>query len=270
MVDEYPDPPVPVDADCRQLAGFMLNVERLLASELWALSTGDEFKAALGLWSYAWKQVPAGSLPNDDRVLAAFSGAGKRWPKVKAMALRGFVRCSDGRLYHPVLCEDVLRGLAGQKRYRDRREADAKRLREWRERQARNGNETRFDDVPKQPGNADEMARDRDRDRDRDSLEGSKEPNGSSGATSAPRDPVGELFNLAEELFGPKGRALAGKARKEFGDIGVMNALIACRDEAPSDPVPFFIKCLEARKQSNGRRSAHADETAAFDAITRR
>lgn len=106
---QLPEPPIPADTDIRDLDGFMLNTERLMASELWALSTGEEFKAALGLWCRAWKQTPPGSLPDDARVLAAFSGAGARWNKVKAVALRGFVKCSDGRLYHEVLCEDVLR-----------------------------------------------------------------------------------------------------------------------------------------------------------------
>lgn len=95
--------------DVSGLDGFMLNTDLLMASELWALATGDEFKAAVGLWCRAWKQTPAGSLPDDDKVLAAFSGAGKSWPKVKAMALRGFVKCSDGRLYHTTLCSDVVR-----------------------------------------------------------------------------------------------------------------------------------------------------------------
>lgn len=123
---------VPPGTDVRTLDGFMLNVERLLASELWALSTGEELKAALGLWCRAWKQVPAGSLPNDERVLASFSGAASRWPKVRAMALHGFVKCSDGRLYHPVLCEDVRRAADRQRQYRDKREADRERLAKWR------------------------------------------------------------------------------------------------------------------------------------------
>ena len=36
------------------------------------------------------------------------SGAGKLWPKVKAMALRGWVRCRDGRAYHPLIAERVM------------------------------------------------------------------------------------------------------------------------------------------------------------------
>lgn len=117
---ELPDPLVPTDIDVDRLAGFLLDVDRLLSSELMALSTGEEFKAAVTLWARAWKQHPAGSLPDDDRLLAAFSGAGPRWNKVKAMALRGFVKCSDGRLYHRVLCEDVLRAADAKRRRRER------------------------------------------------------------------------------------------------------------------------------------------------------
>lgn len=137
MTDTRPEPLVPAEVDLRDLDGFMLNVERLLASELFALSTGDEFKAAVGLWSRAWKQMPAGSLPNDDRVLAAFSGAGTRWRKVREMALRGFVECSDGRLYHKVLCDDVLRAWARKQEYTDEQRADADRKRREREDRSR-------------------------------------------------------------------------------------------------------------------------------------
>lgn len=118
-----PDPLVPVETDIRDLDGFMLNVERLMASELWALSSGDEFKAAVGLWCRAWKQIPAGSLPDDDRILAAFSGAGQLWPQVKEMALRGFILCADGRLYHQVLCADVDRAAIKKRERRDRTRA---------------------------------------------------------------------------------------------------------------------------------------------------
>ena len=119
MTDKRPEPLLPADTDIRDLDGFMLNTERLMASELWAISTGDEFKAAVGLWCRAWKQTPPGSLPNDERVLASFSGAGSNWKKVRVMALRGFIECSDGRLYHVVLCADVIR--AAQKKI-ERRE----------------------------------------------------------------------------------------------------------------------------------------------------
>ncbi len=103
-----PAPPVPAEVDCRGLPFMPLDVVRLLDSDIFALSSGEEFKAAVALWCKAWLQVPAGSLPDDDRVLAHLSGAGARWRKVREMALRGFVKCSDGRLYHRVVCEKAL------------------------------------------------------------------------------------------------------------------------------------------------------------------
>ncbi|MBI4695542.1 MAG: DUF1376 domain-containing protein [Gammaproteobacteria bacterium] len=105
-----------------------------MASELFALSTGDEFKAAVALWCRAWVQTPPGSLPDDDRVLAAFSGARESWPAVRDMALRGFVKCSDGRLYHTTLCEDVLRAAESRDQHAARVQNKNERQARWRER----------------------------------------------------------------------------------------------------------------------------------------
>jgi hypothetical protein len=82
-----------------------LDVLRLRDSDLSALSTGEEFKAAVLLWCVSWHQVPAGSIPNDERWLAKHSGAGRDWKKVRTEAMRGWIACSDGRLYHPVVAE---------------------------------------------------------------------------------------------------------------------------------------------------------------------
>ena len=103
--DGLPQPLTPTDCDLRGMPYMPLDIVRLFDSDLYALSTGDEFKAALTLWGKSFLQVPAGSLSADDRILAHLSGAGARWPKVRAMALRGWVKCSDGRYYHPVVAE---------------------------------------------------------------------------------------------------------------------------------------------------------------------
>jgi hypothetical protein len=97
-----------------------LDVLRLRDSELAALATGDEFKAAVMLWCVAWHQVPAASLPNDDRLLAKYSGAGSTWKKVRDEALRGFVLCSDGRLYHRTISEKAMESWTHKERQRDR------------------------------------------------------------------------------------------------------------------------------------------------------
>lgn len=128
-------PLVPAGVDLRGLPWMRLDTSRLLDSDLFALSTGDEFKAAVALWCKAWSQSPAGSLPADDRVLAHLSGAGARWKRVKAMALRGWIACDDGRLYHPVVAEQVLSAWAERQQYRA--EIDAQNQRKQRERAER-------------------------------------------------------------------------------------------------------------------------------------
>lgn len=105
MSAELPQPLVPAEVDLRDFGFMPLDVLRLRDSDLAALSSGDEFKAAVLLWCVAWHQVPAASLPNDDRLLARYSGTGALWRKVKAEALRGFVECDDGRLYHATIAE---------------------------------------------------------------------------------------------------------------------------------------------------------------------
>lgn len=143
MSEPLPAPLVLPETDCRGLDGFMLNVERLMASELVALSTHEEIAAALFLWCRAWKQLPASSLPDDDKVLAAFARLPLvRFRKVRAAALRGFIKCSDGRLYHRVLAEEAAKAYAKSRRFKQKRETDAERLRRWRETHSETPGET--------------------------------------------------------------------------------------------------------------------------------
>jgi hypothetical protein len=107
MTDK-PAPLVPAHIDLRDFEFMPLRVVRLRDSDLVTYSSGDEFKAAVILWCAAWHQMPAGSLPDDDRWLAKHSGAGLGWKKLRAGALRGWLLCSDGRLHHAVLAHVVL------------------------------------------------------------------------------------------------------------------------------------------------------------------
>lgn len=104
-MSDLPAPMTPANCELRGMPYMPLDVVRLIDSDLFALSTGDEFKAAVALWCKSWLQIPAGSLPDDDRVLAHLSSTGPAWKLVKDMALRGWVKCSDGRFYHPVVAE---------------------------------------------------------------------------------------------------------------------------------------------------------------------
>jgi hypothetical protein len=101
-------PLTPPNCDLRDFQFMPLDVVRLRDSELATTATGDEAFAAVLLWCAAWHQIPAGSLPNDDRQLSNFAGFGRavgEWLKVREGALRGWVLCDDGRIYHPVVAE---------------------------------------------------------------------------------------------------------------------------------------------------------------------
>jgi uncharacterized protein YdaU (DUF1376 family) len=130
---ELPEPLTPADCDLRGLEFMPLDTVRLIDSDLFAISTGEEFKAALALWCKSWSQVPAASLPDDDRVLAFLSGTGARWKKVKTVALRNWVKCADGRLYHPVVAEKALEALPRRKAHQEAKSGENARKERERE-----------------------------------------------------------------------------------------------------------------------------------------
>lgn len=121
------EPLTPTDCDLRGMPFMPLDVARFIDSDLFAISTGEEFKAAFALLCKSWHQVPAASLPDDDRILAHLSGAGARWGKIKATALRNWIKCDDGRLYHPVVAEKAIEALPMRQEYRDRKSSEAER-----------------------------------------------------------------------------------------------------------------------------------------------
>lgn len=107
MSNAAPAPLVPAEVDLRDFPGMWVDTDRLLRSDTWILGTSDEKAAAFTLWAESWHQVPAASLPSNDRVLAKLSQA-EKWKTSREHALRGWVHCSDDRLYHPVVAEKAL------------------------------------------------------------------------------------------------------------------------------------------------------------------
>jgi hypothetical protein len=124
--DTRPGPLSSTECDLRGLPWMPLQTEDLLDSDLWLLSDGWEFKAAMGLICKSWRQVPAGSLPNDDRALATLAGV-PDWTSVRTMALRNWVLCSDGRLYHPVVAAKAMEALPHRQQFVEKKTADAHR-----------------------------------------------------------------------------------------------------------------------------------------------
>ena len=99
------------DCDLRDFPFMPLDVRRLLTSATW-IEAADDPKlghALVCLWCESWQQVPAGSLPDNPRVLARLAMCtAEEWQRIADQALAGWQRCSDGRLYHPVVAEKVL------------------------------------------------------------------------------------------------------------------------------------------------------------------
>lgn len=144
-MSDLPEPLTPLDCDLRGLQFMPLYGDRLFTSETW-LSARAEAKVAMQqLWwrSYA-HEVPAASLPDNDALLASYAGYGvavAQWRKIKGEAMRGWVQCSDGRLYHPFVAQLALEAWEGRKRNREKQ-------RQWREKtRSRDGDVTERETV---------------------------------------------------------------------------------------------------------------------------
>ena len=131
-----PAPLVPPEVDLRDYGYIPLYGKKLFDSDTWNLCDEIEKIAALRLWWASWHQEPAGSLPNNDRLLCGMAGKGdviKAWMAIKDNAMRGWILCSDGRLYHPVVASIAL-DVWGKKRKKNTdNAADRERKRRKRE-----------------------------------------------------------------------------------------------------------------------------------------
>ncbi len=103
-------PLTPAEADLRDFPFMPIMIHRLKRSRAWLLCKRRPELAfyLLNLWTEAWHSKPAGSLENDDMVLAdaAMCGEGA-FADLRADIMRGWIECADGRLYHPVVAEQV-------------------------------------------------------------------------------------------------------------------------------------------------------------------
>jgi hypothetical protein len=143
LMEQRPAPLVPAEIDLAGYEFMPLHGDRLFGSDFNARCSDAEWRAGVTLWWAAWKQVPAASLPDDDVALARLADLGRDvrgWRKLRANALYGFVACSDGRLYHPVLSRLAIEAW-------DRRIKDRERKARWRAGRDGTGTETGTDPV---------------------------------------------------------------------------------------------------------------------------
>lgn len=275
---------MPPEVDLRDFAFMPLDVVRLRDSGLAAKATGDEFRAAVLLWCASWHQVPAASLPNDDAELSSLAGYGrvvKEWKRVREGALRGWITCTDGRLYHPTVAEKARESWRGKLEQRWR--SESARVKKHNQRHQLTGSDmvlmTEFNEwvsIGCPQGHSLSVPRDtvggsRGQSREIDSkgqgegqgqgqlLEKLPTPSGGRDAgtltasgrgspppplpAASPTDPVKAVFDRGVAALGdsPGSRSLLGKARKQFGDIAVIDIIAALEREVPSDPVPWFV-----------------------------
>jgi hypothetical protein len=109
--EKLPAPLVPAEVDLRDFQYMELDVQTLRDSKFAAEVEPEAFRAGVLLWCASWHQVPAASLPDNDKELSGLAGFGrvvKEWLKFKEEALALFVKCSDGRLYHRVISKKAV------------------------------------------------------------------------------------------------------------------------------------------------------------------
>ena len=105
-----PEPPVPADADLRHFPSMQIDVRAVRDGQLAPIQDAQAFTVTMLAYCVAWHQLPAGSLPDDDLMLARLlSSSLARWRRLRPLVLAGWKKCRDGRLYHPELAEKVRR-----------------------------------------------------------------------------------------------------------------------------------------------------------------
>lgn len=104
-------PLTPANCDLEGFNRMMIDIPRLRKSKHDALVDDAAWRAGFNLWFAAWQSVPAGSLEEDDDTLRVAAGLGRdqaTWVRIRPDVLRPWVKCTDGRLYHPTVCELAL------------------------------------------------------------------------------------------------------------------------------------------------------------------
>lgn len=124
---DLPDPPYPADTRAKGWR-FELAYEQIEQSTTWKLAPSELRPWLLMLWYRSWQEWPAGSLPDDDAVIAATIGMQlTTFQTHRASLMRGWVKHSDGRLYHDTVGARVLEMLERRRKDADRQAGQRQR-----------------------------------------------------------------------------------------------------------------------------------------------
>ncbi len=84
-------------------------------------------------------------------------------------------------------------------------------------------------------------------------------PSGTDGAGApsrrAPVDHVNDIFARGKRALGQQSGNILGQMRRQYGDLAVIDAIVACEDVAPSNPVAFFVAVLKKRNDRREERT---------------
>lgn len=282
------EPLVSADVDLRGYEFMPLYGDRLKKSQTWITADPAGKVAALELWWHAYAhEVPAGSLPDDDRLLADYAGFGvsvRAWLKVRPQAMRGWVMCSDGRLYHPFVAELVLEAWKGRQAHylrtlKARIAALEKRLKSAESDAEKhhiegllNGLRQSLSQIPV----TDPASRSHRTGQERTGQDkGNTPPSGGAG-----RQPDLDQGQDIDPIFGPmvqflirkgvkesRSRRFIGLMRQGFGDELVAQVIREAERDDITDPVPWIHAALKARfrKQPNRQHDLEARNQRAVD-----
>ena len=233
------EPLTPTDCDLRGLEYMPLLGTHLFGSEFNARANDSEWRAALTLWWAAWTQQPAASLPDDDAALCRLADLGrdmKTWRKVKAMALYGFVKCSDGRLYHKTLAKQAL--LAWDKRVKERQ-----RKAEWRAKKMGHDADVPRDKTRTELGHDADVPADETR-RDGTGRYSKEEVPFANANAPEPLPDADQVFweNAARYVNGK--RSMIGKWVKDHGKDATAKAITEAQLGRVVDPVSYVTRVL--------------------------
>jgi hypothetical protein len=181
-----PEPPYPADTRVNGWR-FELDVERIKRSDTWVMAQAEWRPWLLMIWMVAWDQRPAGSLPADHALIAAHIGMEPRIFAAHAdILLRGFVLHADGRLYHPVVVDQV-RSLV------DWREQERTRKASWRQ---------KSDGVPRDRRGTDVGKTTQEQEQEQDSsTDVSRHQSAVATAPTRPPAPFADILALWKEIL---------------------------------------------------------------------
>jgi len=241
-------PPYPPDVKFKGWR-LELDMEQVAQSDTWALAKPSQRPWLLMLWAVAWQQVPCGSMPDDDELVAAKLGLKEEeFKTMKRSLFRGWWLASDGRLYQETLTSRVLDMI-------DKRESAKGRKTKSRISQAGDG--------AKKPAKP------------------KAKPANPTNDPAETLNPFALLDDAGKDELWSAGRSILEQAKvparqvgsflgglvRDYGEQASLDAVRAAVRERPADPVGYMkATCMHAvgsRRGSNKQSALESRNTAA-------